>query len=64
MFTIASKSDFLNGKNNTGWTASIDWLLKPANFVKVLEGNYVNKVAPTKANDPRASLAEGYNEPL
>ena len=33
-------SDFLKGNNNRNWTADIDWILKPNNFVKVLEGNY------------------------
>ena len=35
----AAASDFLNG--GTGqFIASIDWLMKPENFTKVLEGNY------------------------
>ena len=33
-------SDFLKGNNNRNWTADIDWILKPNNFIKVLEGNY------------------------
>ena len=36
-------SDFLKGQNNKGWTITFDWLIKPNNFVKVLEGNYINK---------------------
>lgn len=36
-------SDFLNGKNDKGWTASIDWIMKPANFQKILEGCYDNR---------------------
>ena len=35
-------SDFLNGKNDRAWVASFDWLMKPNNFAKVLEGNYDN----------------------
>lgn len=38
----AAESDFLNGKNDRGWVATFDWLMKPNNFVKVLEGNYDN----------------------
>lgn len=38
-----SKSDFLQGKNSKGWTITFDWLIKPNNFIKVLEGNYDNK---------------------
>lgn len=37
-------SDFLNGNNNQGWTATFDWLFENAkNWVKVAEGNYDNK---------------------
>lgn len=38
----AVMSDFLNGKNDRAWVASFDWLMKPNNFQKVLEGNYDN----------------------
>lgn len=43
VFLNAEESNFLNGFNDRGWTADFDWLLKPKNFVKVLEGNYKNK---------------------
>ena len=42
MFKMASKSDFLTGKSKD-WSANFDWLMKPSNFIKVLEGNYANK---------------------
>jgi len=32
-------SDFLSGRDN-GWRCGIDWALKPANFTKIIEGNY------------------------
>ena len=35
-------SDFLQGKNNRNWIITFDWLVKPSNFPKVLEGNYDN----------------------
>lgn len=38
----ATSSDFLNGKNDRGWVADIDWMLRPNNYVKILEGNYKN----------------------
>lgn len=38
----AARSDFLGGKNQRGWRASVDWLLEPDNFQKVLEGTYDN----------------------
>lgn len=33
-------SDFLKGQNRRGWVITFDWLIKPNNYVKVLEGNY------------------------
>lgn len=36
----AAMSDFLNGRNDRGWVTDFDWLIKPNNFIKVLEGNY------------------------
>lgn len=35
-------SDFLQGKNSSGFTITFDWFIKPNNFPKVLEGNYDN----------------------
>lgn len=37
-----AKSDFLLGKNERSWRCTFDWVIKPDNFVKVLEGNYEN----------------------
>lgn len=36
-------SKFLQGQNRNGWSISLDWLVKPNNFPKVLEGNYDDK---------------------
>ena len=43
MFTKAENSAFLKGSNNRNWTANFDWLVKDANFAKVLDGNYDDK---------------------
>lgn len=40
------RSDFLQGKNDRGWTITFDWFLNPTNFQKVLEGNYDRKAKP------------------
>ena len=37
------KSKFLQGKNKRGWQITFDWMIKPDNFVKVIEGNYTDK---------------------
>ena len=42
-FDIANSSDFLTGKESK-WSASFDWLINPANALKVLEGNYSKQV--------------------
>ena len=40
-----AKSTFLKGQNNRSWVITFDWFIKPNNFLKVLEGNYVDKVS-------------------
>ena len=40
---MAGERDFLSGDNDRGWVANFDWIMKPTNFVKILEGNYQNK---------------------
>ena len=40
---IACKSDFLNGGNDKQWKADFEWIIKPENFLKILEGKYNNK---------------------
>ncbi|MBC3796453.1 hypothetical protein [Acetobacterium tundrae] len=47
-FFKTGKSDFLCGVNDRGWQANFDWILKPENFIKILEGNYDNKVSIPK----------------
>lgn len=39
-FARVGRSKFLMGQNQIDWCASFDWLLKPTNMTKVLEGNY------------------------
>ena len=38
----AAMSDFLNGSGNKGFIANFDWIFRPNNFPKILEGNYDN----------------------
>ena len=44
MFQKAQHSDFLSGRNGKWNGCSFDWLMKPGNFLKVIEGNYPNEV--------------------
>jgi hypothetical protein len=39
-FGYVARSAFLTGKTPQAFEASFDWLLKPGNLTKVLEGNY------------------------
>ena len=41
VFKRVERSDFLTGRK-TGWHCSLDWILKPANWQKINEGNYDN----------------------
>lgn len=43
-FSYVKKSDFLMGRTPKPWTAcDLGWLMKAANFEKVVQGNYENK---------------------
>lgn len=49
MFAKAEASTFLKGKNKRDWQANFDWMMKDANFAKILDGNYDDaKPAETK----------------
>ena len=39
-FTYCKSIKFLHGENGRGWTANLEWIVTPANFVKIIEGNY------------------------
>jgi hypothetical protein len=62
MIEILGKSPHLLGENERGWKASFDWILKPANLTKVMEGNYVRAktnprdTLPTRFDAIRAAI--------
>ena len=43
LFVRTQASPFLRGENDTGWTASFDWIMTETNAAKVMEGNYDQK---------------------
>lgn len=43
VFRMAEDSKFLKGDNKDNWQATFDWIMTESNFIKILEGNYVNK---------------------
>lgn len=40
---MAGESDLLNGRNDRGWKADFEWIMRPQNFMKIYEGKYQNK---------------------
>ena len=53
-------SSFLQGNNKTGWQISFDWFINKSNFLKVLEGNYDDKVnSEIKNNNTHANQKPG-----
>jgi hypothetical protein len=48
MVRKAAASEFLKGNNNRGFQATFDWLIRPTNFQKTIEGNYDNRNKETK----------------
>lgn len=46
----AAESGFLNGGGRNGWLANFEWIFRPNNFPKVLDGYYDNPQPATPAN--------------
>ena len=44
-------SKFMQGDNKNKWQVTFDWLIKKANLLKVLEGNYNDKINTEIKND-------------
>lgn len=52
------QSDFLRGKNSSGWTVTFDWFVKPNNFPKVHDGNYNNQHGNSPKHESSFDLDE------
>lgn len=63
VFRMANESNFLCGMV-TDFKASFDWIMKPGNFVKILEGNYANRNKDGKQtmDPPGESRIKAYEE--
>lgn len=48
-FQRVQASNFLTGRGTGNWKASFDWILKPENLTKILEGNYDNRQEQTNS---------------
>ena len=51
---IAGESKFLNGENEKAWKADFEWIMRPTNFIKVLEGKYNNNKNGTTGKSHRS----------
>lgn len=47
VFDMVSDSDWLSGRSGD-WQADFDWVIKPANFQKIVEGKYKNRQQAAK----------------
>lgn len=56
-FQTVQDSDFLTGRTGK-FTASFDWIIKPANRQKILEGNYANKGVDKHGNSGQVGPAK------
>ena len=65
LFTKVQESDFLAGrKEGTNWRAGFDWIIKPSNTAKILEGNYDNREhsSSQKNNEQEGDIYAQYEE--
>ena len=60
----AAKSKFLNGGNGRNWVANIDWIIKPSNFAKILDGNFDERITPETNAAPSLIRREKAGEEL
>nr|WP_287761076.1 PT domain-containing protein [Prevotella sp.] len=59
VIVLASQSDFLNGGGERGFVATFDWILKPNNFPKILDGNYNNTAHGTENENRNSAIEDG-----
>lgn len=56
VFAKVQRSDFLSGRSGRWSGCSLDWILKPANWQKIREGNYDNKGSQRTRSAPTYDL--------
>jgi hypothetical protein len=61
VFELAESSTFLKGSNSRNWSANFDWIIKDANFAKILDGNYNDKGKAQAINKTAQDLDNFYN---
>lgn len=58
VFERAKTSDFLNGRNETGWVATLSWIVFDENTAKILNGHYDNRVKGKRFNNDNDGLTD------
>ena len=58
LFTKMQDSNFLKGGWDLGGKADFDWVMRPTNFVKVLEGKYDNRNQKQQTGNKQSNLSE------
>lgn len=64
-FQSVNNMPHLKGDNERGWTADFEWLVRPSNMLKVLEGRYLKrprKVDPYGRDLPSQETADRYRQ--
>ena len=62
VFQNVKESDFLNGRNDRGWKADLDFILREDKFVAILEGKYNSKKRSNKKLEVFGESDEVSNE--
>ena len=60
VFDAVKASDFLKGHNDRNWQCDFDWIFRPTNYIKILEGTYANH--PAQGMDVGVVLQDGKNK--
>lgn len=60
VFQNAENSSFLKGQNNRNWSATFDWMIRDANFAKILDGNYNGDNKPKATESEKADAYKSF----
>ncbi len=52
------ESDFLKGQSKSEFVITFEWFVRPNNFVKILEGNYDNRISQNRPRRSYTTAAE------
>lgn len=60
VFQNAENSSFLKGQNSRNWSATFDWMIRDANFAKILDGNYNGDNKPKATESEKADAYKSF----